>query len=183
MSDQCLGEIRMFAGNNAPDGWAFCNGASLPIAQYANLYSLIGTTYGGDGVTTFNLPDLRGRLPIGVGTATTTTVYPLGKTLGTETVTLTEAQMPTHSHTLMASSADASTGSSSSSYLAAPVDTDGGTTQDVHYLLPTASVVATFSFNTNAVEGSGQNYQHNNVMPCFGINFIIALTGVYPSLQ
>jgi microcystin-dependent protein len=95
-----IGEIRMFAGNFAPQGWAFCNGQLLSIAENDVLFSLIGTTYGGDGQTTFALPDLRGRIPVHQGRSTFGTIFPLGSTGGTETVTLTQAQIPSHSHPL-----------------------------------------------------------------------------------
>src|SRR5438046_1021791 len=97
MAEPFLGEIKMFGGNFAPRGWAYCNGQLLPIAQNDALYSLLGTTFGGDGVNTFGLPDLRGRLPVHQGSA-----MPMGQMAGSESVTLTSAQMPAHTHTLHA---------------------------------------------------------------------------------
>ena len=105
MSDQYLGEIRMFAGNYAPEGWAMCNGQLLMINQNEALFSLIGTTYGGDGQTTFALPDLQGRVPVHTGRNNVTgTVYPLGQKGGTETVTLVADQLPRHTHAVNAQS-------------------------------------------------------------------------------
>src|SRR3954452_11916502 len=98
-----LGEIRLFGGNFAPVGWLFCDGAALAIAQYDTLFQLIGTTYGGDGQTTFNVPDLRGRAPLHQGTASSGTTYTIGEMAGAEEVTLTVQQLPVHSHPLFAS--------------------------------------------------------------------------------
>ena len=183
MSDQCIGEIRMFAGNFAPQGWALCNGAMLSITSNPALYSLLGTSYGGDGVTTFGLPDLRSRIPLGVGTATTNTVYTIGEKLGAETVALTAAQIPNHTHALMASSAGATTGAASGDYLAATANSTGAPQQDTHYLPAGATVAKTFTLNTNSVASAGGNAGHPNIMPSFAINFIIALQGVYPQLS
>src|SRR5580692_9941987 len=98
MSDQYLGEIRIFAGNFAPVGWALCQGQVLPISEYSALFSIIGTTYGGNGTTTFNLPNLAGRCVRGLGTSTTGTTYVEGQAAGTENVTLLQANLPPHAH-------------------------------------------------------------------------------------
>src|SRR3954471_14530174 len=105
MAQPYIGEIRIFAGNFAPAGWAFCDGAQLSISENTNLFQLIGTTYGGDGQQTFRLPDLRGRVPIHMGTGTTGTTYQLGEQVGVESVTLTVNQIPQHNHSLMATTA------------------------------------------------------------------------------
>ena len=98
MEDEYIGVIKIFAGNFAPVNFFFCNGQELPISQYQTLYSIIGTTYGGNGTTTFKLPDLRGRVPLSAGSAPGASTYPLGNSGGTETVTLSISQMPTHNH-------------------------------------------------------------------------------------
>src|ERR1700726_881868 len=98
MAQPYVGEIRIFAGNFAPSGWMFCEGQLLPISEYETLFNLIGTTYGGDGQTTFALPDLRGRVPISMGQAPNTSNYTIGQNGGTESITLSNAQMPQHSH-------------------------------------------------------------------------------------
>src|SRR6266699_1246250 len=100
MSDPFIGEIRMFGGNFAPNGWAFCSGQTLPISEYDTLFTLIGTTYGGDGQSTFALPDLRGRLPVHQGTSTGGT-FTLGEAAGVETITLTLQQIPAHTHSFV----------------------------------------------------------------------------------
>src|SRR5262245_20901956 len=106
-----LGEIRIFAGNFAPAGWAFCDGQVLQIAEWTNLFQLIGTTYGGDGITTFNLPDLRGRLPLHFGTPPGLRAFTQAETGGVESVTLTSSQIPSHSHSLQATTNNADSNS------------------------------------------------------------------------
>src|ERR1700681_2175481 len=113
MAQPYVGEIRMFAGNFAPAGWMFCEGQLLPISEYDTLFNLIGTTYGGDGQSTFALPDLRGRLPVHFGNG-----FTLAENGGVETVTLTVAQLPAHSHRMLASADDASTFNAASHVLA-----------------------------------------------------------------
>jgi len=184
MSDQFIGEIRTFAGNYAPENWALCDGKTLPIQGNEALYSLLGTVYGGDGIVNFGLPDLRGRLPVSQGTpAYSTTNFVLGQKDGAENVTLTEAEMPYHEHTLQALSSTGTTGTAKNNYLAQSIDTRGGTYQDLFYLQGTAPVKTTFVMNMQSVTPSGGGKSHTNVMPCTGINFIIALKGVYPTFQ
>src|SRR5918999_1311119 len=103
MGQPYVGEIRMFGGSFAPAGWVFCNGQSLPISEHETLFTLIGTTYGGDGQETFRVPDLRGRLPIHAGTGSSGTTYALGEAAGVESVTLTTQQIPIHNHAMLAS--------------------------------------------------------------------------------
>lgn len=165
MATPFIGEVRLFGGTFAPTGWALCNGASLPIAQNEALYSLVGTTYGGDGVTTFALPDLRGRLPMHAAPQ-----FPLGQKAGSEGVTLTTAQLPLHQHQPAAVSASGSTGnpegalwaSASSAYYAT-----GGSAND--------------AMNAAAVQPAGGGQAHDNLSPFLAVTFIIALDGVYPS--
>jgi microcystin-dependent protein len=166
-----LGEIRMFAGNFAPRGWAFCNGQLLPIAQNSALFSLLGTTYGGDGRTTFALPDLRGRVPLHPGTGPGLTTRRLGEKSGGESVTLAVSQVPSHSHTV---APGAVSGQGNTSWPAGSAPAAG---RNFHSTAaPDVSMRATVSTNT----GGGQS--HPNMQPYLGISFIIALQGVYPSM-
>ena len=160
-----LGEIRMFAGDFAPLGWKFCNGELLPIADHDALFSLIGTTYGGDGQVTFALPDLRGRAPVHVGP----TVLQ-GQAGGQETVTLLISQMPAHNHALMGSSA-----------MAAINDTRDQVPARNPLGWPHYSAGIDTTLAANAVTVSGGSLPHDNVMPSLGIHFIIAIEGVWPS--
>lgn len=183
MSDQCVGEIRMFAGNYAPDGWALCDGKLLNISGNEVLYSLIGTAYGGDGRTTFALPDLRSRLPLNQGTSLLGTSYVLGAHGGTEGVTLTTHTMPAHVHTPVGTSASATTGNPAQQLMAKTVNSNGGTNQDIMYLKANAPVLGTYTLNGETVTTTGANQAHNNVMPCAAVNFIIATTGFYPDFS
>ena len=165
MAEPYLGEIRMFAGTFAPDQWAFCNGQTLPIPQYYALFTLIGTTYGGDGQTTFALPNLQGKLPVHQGSG-----FAMGQAGGSETVTLTAAQLPAHSHSFQASP---STGSQSSPARNVPAAIGAGSAyaQD-----PPTVAMAAQSIGT---DGGGQS--HDNMQPYQCVSFIIALAGTYPS--
>ncbi|HUI93557.1 MAG TPA: tail fiber protein [Chitinivibrionales bacterium] len=168
-----LGEIKMFAGNFAPVGWALCNGQLLQISQNTALFSLLGTTYGGDGVTTFALPDLQGRFPMAAGSGTGLTVRNLGDKGGQETVTLTEAQMPSHTHTASVS-ADSTVATSDSPQKALPARNASAT--------PAYGKNAnTLMANTVTVGLAGGNQPHPNVPPYTCVNFIIALQGIFPS--
>lgn len=170
MSDQYVGEIRMFAGNYAPEGWALCDGSTLQIAENEVLYTLLGTTYGGDGVSTFKLPDLRGRLVLHHGANKETgTQYTLGQTGGTETVTLTEAQLPVHSHTPQAKSLSGDAPSPTNGFWAAG--------------LPYSNAEPNGVMDAATVGSVGGNQAHDNVMPFLAVNFIIAMYGIFPSQQ
>lgn len=172
MSEPFIAEIRIFAGNFAPRSWAFCNGQLLPIAQNTALFSLIGTTYGGDGRTTTALPNLQGKAPMHPGRGPGLTVRQLGQTGGSETVTLSEAQMPSHNHSLLASSAPGTSFSpTSTAYLARSV---GGNVYDSNDNLDNA-------LNNGTLENVGGGQAHNNMQPFLAINYIIALQGLYPS--
>lgn len=170
MSEPFLAEIRIFAGNFAPRGWAFCDGQLLPISQNTALFSLIGTTYGGDGRTTTALPNLQGRAPMHPGRGPGLTSRRLGEKGGSETVTLTEAQMPNHSHTMMANPNPAEQPTPVNNALARSVG--GSIYGDANNLVP-------FSAATMPSAGGGQ--AHNNMQPFLTLNFIIALVGLYPS--
>lgn len=166
MSTPYIGEIRMFGGNFAPVGWLFCNGQSLPIDQYDTLFNLIGTTYGGDGQTSFNLPNLQGRLPLHVGPG-----YVLGQSAGTETVTLLGNQLPFHNHTYRAVTAGANTNSPAG---ALPATTSFNIYQNT-------STAPTTVMNGLGITSAGGSQPHDNVMPFLAVNFIISTEGIYPS--
>lgn len=172
--DPFLGEIRMFAGNFAPRGWATCDGQILPIAQNTALFSLLGTTYGGNGQTTFALPDLRGRVPVHVGQGPGLSPYSLGQSAGSENVTLTSGQMPGHTHTLNASSAGGDAGSPQNAVSAMVTDTQGNAFNGY-----TASPNTTMS--PQAIAPAGGNQPHANIQPFLCLTFIIALEGIFPS--
>jgi microcystin-dependent protein len=169
MGEPFIGEIRIFAGNFAPLGWAFCDGQLLPIATYEALFALIGTTYGGDGQTTFALPDLRGRGPIHQGTGPGLTPRTMGETLGQEAVTLTTAQAPVHSHP----------------WATAP---NGGTSKlPSGYLAPSTSLAyaaaggPTTALASTTIAAAGGAQPHENMAPFLTLSFIIALEGIFPS--
>ena len=164
MSSPFVGEIRMFAGNFAPQGWMFCEGQLLAIADNDTLFNLIGTTYGGNGQTTFALPDLRGRAPVHVGSHTQ------GERGGAEQHTLIAAEMPTHAHDLVASSTDGDSAVAQGHVLARR--------RDQPYLPPPASLQA-MRAGTVANVGGGQ--AHTNLQPYLVLNFCVALQGIFPS--
>ncbi|PYP82435.1 MAG: phage tail protein [Candidatus Angelobacter sp. Gp1-AA117] len=165
MSSPYIGEIRMFAGNFAPVGWAFCNGQIIPIDQNDALFNLIGTTYGGDGQTTFALPDLQSRVPIHVGSG-----FALGQTGGAETVTLTTQQIPIHSHLSQASSA-----------VGAAPNPLNNTWAKQDSLSPYSSAAPDTAMDPAALGVSGGSQPHDNMMPFLVINFILSLFGIFPS--
>jgi microcystin-dependent protein len=170
MAQPYVGEIRMFAGNFAPAGWMFCDGQSLPISENETLFQLIGTTYGGDGESTFNLPNLQSRVPIHMGTGADNVTYQLAEMAGTEQETLNTQQIPIHTHALLGSSAAAT--------LTSPKDSVVGTSAQVDYLtIATASV----AMNSNAITPAGGSQPHENCQPFLCINFIISLFGIFPS--
>ena len=163
MSSPYVGEIRMFGGNFAPAGWLFCDGSLLPISENEALFALIGTNYGGDGQTTFALPDLRGRVPIHSGQG-----FVLGETAGSEMVTLTVGQMPSHVHP-SASSSTATLGNAAEHVL--------GSGSAVIYSANSPSI----DYPSQALLPVGGSQTHNNMMPYLGITFIISLFGIFPS--
>lgn len=173
MSEPFIAEIRIFAGNFAPRSWAFCDGQLLPIAQNTALFSLIGTTYGGDGRSTTALPNLQGRAPMHPGRGPGLTSRRLGEKVGVETVTLSEAQIPSHSHTVRAntSGGNTSTPSNTTSFARAGADR--------LYHNQTTTNLVDMASESLATTGGGQ--AHNNVQPYLTLNFIIALQGLYPS--
>lgn len=171
MSEPFVGEIRMFAGNFAPRGWAFCDGQLLAVSQNDALFSLLGTIYGGDGRTTFGLPDLRGRLPIHSGHGPGLSERRLGAKGGAENVTLTVNQLPSHGHPLNVSTEPANLPNPGS-----------------QAFIGTSNVIELFSgeiqesnLNSETVTKVGGSRSHTNLMPFLCIHFIIALVGIYPS--
>jgi microcystin-dependent protein len=168
MSQPFIGEIRMFGGNFAPVGWAFCNGAIIPIDQNDALFNLIGTTYGGDGQTTFALPNLQSRVPIHVGPG-----FALGQSGGTESVTLTTSQIPAHSHVPVA-------------FNSPPPGNSNDPTNNVWASSTTGSVyvsgtAANVAMSADAIAPTGGSQPHDNMIPFLVINFILSLFGVFPS--
>jgi microcystin-dependent protein len=165
MAQPYVGEIRMFAGNFAPAGWMFCEGQLLPISEYETLFNLIGTTYGGDGQSTFALPDLRGRVPIHFGNG-----FTLAETGGAETITLTMSQIPAHSHALLASSSPG-TSNTPVSNLTAESASINTYIQDV----------TNSNMSPSAVTSVGGSQPHDNFQPYLCVDFIISLFGIFPS--
>lgn len=172
MSEPFVAEIRIFAGNFAPRGWAFCDGQLLPISQNTALFSLIGTTYGGDGRTTTALPNLQGRAPMHPGRGPGLTSRRLGQRGGVEMVTLSEAQMPNHNHQVMTAVAPPATANSPANNL--------GFSRSVPAAYTNGSS-NTVSLNGGALQSTGGGQAHNNLQPFLTLNFIIALVGLYPS--
>ena len=164
MAQPYVGEIRMFAGNFAPQGWMLCEGQVLSISEFDTLFTLVGTTYGGDGEETFALPDLRGRLPIHQGNG-----FSLGQAAGVEEVTLTTPQIPVHTHTLIGSTAAPNSTNPQNAFLA-------------------KSVANIYNAGTNPVNMAAQtttpvggSQPHSNLQPYLCVNFIISLYGIFPS--
>lgn len=174
MSEPYIAEIRIVAFNFAPRGWAFCDGQLLPIANNTALFSLIGTTYGGDGRTTTALPNLRDRAPMHPGRGPGLTARKLGERVGTEVVSLSEAQIPSHNHVLQVSRDQPNQTSPVNHYPAKHRDDNRG---KVYKENP--SLNATFA--SSAVSTSGGGLAHENIQPFLGLNYVIALVGTYPS--
>jgi microcystin-dependent protein len=180
MTQPYVGEIRMFGGNFAPRNWMLCTGQLLAISQYSALFSLIGTTYGGNGTTNFALPNLQSRVTVGQGTGAGLTPRTIGEVGGTETVTVSTAQMPAHTHGLIASQT---------------VATGGGQTPGSSYVLGTPSGNGHFytlddgsqppptpgNLTSNSCSMAGSSLPHENLMPILCVNYIIAMVGVFPS--
>jgi microcystin-dependent protein len=168
VSQPFIAEIKMFAGNFAPRGYAFCDGQLLSIAQNTALFSLIGTTYGGNGITTFGLPDLRGRVPMHQGQGPGLTSRVIGELSGEEVHTLSTPELPVHNHSVGA----ATTASSKNPTNNVPAFTAGGSSY---------AAAPTTTMNASMVGGGGGNQPHNNMQPYLVVSFIIALVGIFPS--
>lgn len=169
MDDYYLAEIRLFAGNYEPRNWMFCDGRTLSINQNAALFTLLGTNYGGDGRTTFKLPDLRGRVPVGAGQGPGLTSCQLGEVAGQEAVQLTIAQIPAHQHSVAAGS------DATSSDPADLVYAEAGAANAYESRSSALAAAA-----ENAVTDAGADQPHENVQPCLGLNYIICVHGIYP---
>ena len=166
MSQAFVGEIRMFAGNFAPAGWMFCQGQLLPISENETLFNLIGTTYGGDGQSTFALPNLQSRVPVHVGNG-----FQLAETGGAETVTLTTSQIPAHSHVPQCQSGNGNQGPGNGVWA-----TDPTANENIYQTTPPGT-----SFNAGAIGSSGGSQPHDNMIPFLCVNFILSLFGIFPS--
>ena len=165
MAQPYVGELRMFAGNFAPAGWQFCDGSLLPISEFETLFNLIGTTYGGDGMNNFAVPDLRGRLPIHQGNG-----FTLAETGGVETVTLTAAQIPAHSHPFLATTSPGGSGNPGGNLLAA-------ITAGSAYV----QMAPTVALAQQSIGSTGGSQPHNNFQPYLCVSFIISMFGIFPS--
>jgi len=177
MSDPYIGEIRMFGGNFAPVGWEFCYGQLMPISENDALFALIGTTYGGDGQETFGLPDLRGRVPIHQGTVQGNT-FVLAEQSGTETVTLTTQQLPSHTHPPLSSSAPGTASSPQGNVWAA-----ASTGAQMYFQAPPPppSPPPLVQMDPAAISPNGGSQPHDNMAPYLAVSFIISLFGIFPS--
>src|SRR5262249_46822202 len=169
MGEPYVGEIRMFAGNFAPNGWMFCEGQTLPISENEVLFQLIGTTYGGDGEETFNLPNLASRVPIHMGTGPDGVTYQIGEMAGTEQVTLSTQQIPNHTHTLLASVNISQDTNPQSKVL-------GQSSLAKMYIEDSPDA----QLNASTLQPAGGSQPHENCQPFLCINFIISLFGVFP---
>ncbi|MES2056577.1 MAG: tail fiber protein [Pseudomonadota bacterium] len=178
MSDYFLGEIRMFPWDWAPKTWALCNGAILGIAQNQALFSLLGTTYGGNGIQTFALPDLRGRVVLGMGQLPGGSYYPEGAAGGVENVTLVTSQLPAHNHLLKGTSTNANANSPSNNYLGnAQTSITGGANEMIYASTTTNSV----ALAGNSISNVGGGQSHSNIQPYLTVNYCISTSGIYPS--
>ena len=172
VSEPFVGEIRMFGFNFPPQGWAFCDGQLLSISQNAALFSLLGTTYGGDGESNFALPDLRSRVPVSQGQGEGLSSYAEGQAGGTETVTLAAAQMPAHTHAVSASSSPAASERPAGRVLARSPD---------HSYIPEPDTDTVM--NAKMIGEAGNSQPHDNIQPYLALNFCIALQGVFPARE
>jgi microcystin-dependent protein len=171
MSEPFIGEIKMFAGNFPPSGWAFCAGQLVPITENETLFNLIGTTYGGDGQETFALPDLQGRVPIHMGQGPGLQTYQIGEKAGVEQVTLNLQQIPPHNHVPLASSAAGTSDTPAGGVWAA--------SSAKQFIVPSGPPGATMAPLDSGIAGGGQ--PHDNMLPYQTINFIISLFGIFPT--
>lgn len=169
MADPFVAEIRIFPFNFAPKGWAFCDGQLLPLSQNTALFSLLGTTYGGDGKSNFALPNMQGNAPMHPGQGPGLSLYDLGEMGGSETVTLLQSEIPAHAHLVGASAADGTTGAPNLQQVANGVGVN----------MYTATFTAT-QLNDNALTPAGGDQPHNNMQPYLTLSFCIALQGVFP---
>lgn len=175
-----VGEIRAFLGSFAPVGWAFCSGQQLQITQYQLLYTLIGTTYGGDGRLTFNLPNLNGRAITHIGQGTNLSNYVLGQTAGQEGVAVTTAAMPSHTHAMAVATVPGTGNAPTGLYVAEMVDANNPTGTVLSYLSASHSPTITTLNNNTVSTAGGAGYPHENRQPYTVVSYIIALNGIFP---
>ena len=173
MSDPFIGEIRIFAGNFAPYGWALCNGQILSISQNTALFAVIGTTYGGDGKTNFALPNLQGRIPVKFGQGPSLSNRDLGASFGAETAALTANQMPSHSHSATISGANTGTTNQ-------PQDNLFGKIPRTNMYSTPDAALSNMAEGTISLQDAGGSLAHNNMQPYLTLNFIIAISGIFP---
>jgi microcystin-dependent protein len=174
MAQPYIGEIRIFAGNFAPAGWALCDGSPMPIAENEALFQLLGTTYGGDGESEFNLPNMQSRIPVHMGTGPDGTTYNIGEMAGVETVTLSVQQIPNHNHVPIGSLNPASQQSPAGAVLANATSPTVG-------ILTYGSDTPFVPMNGGSITPTGGSQPHDNTQPFLVLNFIISLFGIYPS--
>jgi microcystin-dependent protein len=172
MAEPFVGEIRMFGFNFAPTGWALCNGQTLSISQNEALFSLLGTTYGGNGTSNFNLPNLQSRVPVHQGQGSGLSTYILGEVTGAEAVSLTSSQMPVHSHSVACST---NGGNQASPASGVPAVESTGTSLDYTNAAPNNTM------STGMIGNAGSGAAHPNIQPVLCLNFCIALQGIFPS--
>ena len=175
MAQPYVGEIRMFAGNFPPNGWMFCDGQLLPISENETLFQLIGTTYGGDGQTTFALPDFRGRVAVGTGQGPGLPTITLGEMAGEPTHTLISTEMPLHNHTLGANANFANIANPNGSTLAIGQSANGDAVSMYINQAPNNAL------NAQSIGLAGGSQPHNNMQPYLGMNYIICVSGIFPS--
>jgi microcystin-dependent protein len=181
--DEFIGVVKLFAGNFAPQGWAFCNGQIMSIAQYSALYSLLGTTYGGNGTTTFALPNLLGRVAVGAGNGAGLPAVPAGQMAGAASVTLTTQQMPVHTHSQQVATQAATTSAPSNSVVPGTPNGTTSTSEEsvaINNMVTAAGATLT-PLAAGAIGNAGGNQPVSVMPPYLGMNYIICLNGVYPS--
>jgi microcystin-dependent protein len=178
VSDQFVAEIRVFPFNFPPRGWAFCNGQILPISQNTALFSLLGTTYGGDGKSTFALPDLQGNAAMQPGQGQLLSLRDLGEQGGSETVTLLISEIPFHTHNFVASNSDAVVAGPANQQIARGVAESGGNASVVASY--TTTVIPVVQMAPQALSPTGGSLPHNNMQPYLTLNYCIALQGIFP---
>ena len=177
MDTPFIGQIVLFAGNFAPRGWQLCAGQIMPIAQYTALFSILGTTYGGNGQTTFALPDLRGRVAVGQGQGPGLSSYDLGEVTGSESVSLMIPEMPAHNHMVQVSSGQADSATANNNYLAVA----NGSLAGDPVVVNTYNGTPTAILGNSSITVAGSSQPHSNIQPSLCINYIICLEGIFPS--
>jgi microcystin-dependent protein len=177
MSQPFLGQLMLVPYNFAPQGWAFCEGQTLPISQNTALFSLLGTTYGGNGTSTFQLPNLQGCVPVGQGQGPSLSPYDLGETAGSSSVTVLTSQMPAHTHIIPAAAAAGHEATPGTGYALG----SGSRGTVPAYVTPAIQTEHPVTMSANLCGDVGGSQPHNNLMPYVVMNYIIALTGIYPA--